>query len=269
MPPASRPASVPATSEDTDEGPALLAPRLRPDRGRPRRAGGAAERPGHGGRAARRPRRGTRRHRRGEVLATALTPTRQDQLVDVDAGDGEACRSLRTFTWRPATSFRWPPWARSCRAAWPSHGRKMRGELVQRHVVLGERVGLGSDHGGNPHPPPAWPWCAVRRAMGITSTSSTTSRSPNRPDSMSVARVARDRLRLGVPFALPTSAVDEVGAERVGSVRHRGRGARPVRAVTARVLRDVSVGPSEPPSRAGSAWGPANRSTRWSTCRTT
>ena len=75
-----------------DEGPPVLAARVRPDRGRPRRARRAAERPRHGRRAARRARRGPRRHRRGPgARPRAPTPNADKiQLVDVDAGDGEA-----------------------------------------------------------------------------------------------------------------------------------------------------------------------------------
>jgi phenylalanyl-tRNA synthetase beta chain len=70
---------------------------------------------------------------------------------------------------------------------------------------------------------------------------------PNRPDAMSVAGVARDlAARLGVPFTLPEPVVDEVPASRLGGVTVEVEAPDLCGRFTARVLRDVTVGASDP-----------------------
>ena len=70
---------------------------------------------------------------------------------------------------------------------------------------------------------------------------------PNRPDAMSVAGVARDlAARRGIPFGLPDPRPAIVPAERLGDVTVEILDPDRCGRFTARVLRGVTVGPSDP-----------------------
>src|SRR5690606_34819722 len=110
-------------------------------------------------------------------------------------------------------------------------------------------LGLGGDHRGIQILPAGLPVGApFAEAMGITAdVLYDLEINPNRPDAMSVAGVARDlAARLGVPFSLPEPAVDEVPAERLPSVTVEVEAPDLCGRFTARVLRGVTVGDSDP-----------------------
>jgi phenylalanyl-tRNA synthetase beta chain len=127
--------------------------------------------------------------------------------------------------------------------------RKLRGEWSNGMLCSARELGLSDDHGGIHILPEGLPLgTGLREALGIESdVLYDLEINPNRPDAMSIAGVARDlAARLGVPFALPEPAVDEVAAERLGDVRVEVEAPDLCGRFTARVLRGVSVGASDP-----------------------
>ena len=157
------------------------------------------------------------------VLATRPHPDADRiQLVDVDAGDGEALQIVlrRVQHGAPATWCRWPRSAPSCPTAWRS---------------AGARCGASSPTGCCARPA-SWASATTTRGILVLPAGPAASGAdftealgiepdvlydlevnPNRPDAMSVAGVARDlAARLGVPFAVPEPVVD-------GGARPRAR----------------------------------------------
>jgi phenylalanyl-tRNA synthetase beta chain len=127
--------------------------------------------------------------------------------------------------------------------------RKMRGQWSNGMLCSARELGLGSDHAGIHVLPPGLPVGApFVEAMGISAdVLYDLEINPNRPDAMSVAGVARDlAARLGVPFTLPEPVVDEVPASRLGGVTVEVEAPDLCGRFTARVLRDVTVGASDP-----------------------
>ena len=99
--------------------------------------------------------------------------------------------------------------------------RKVRGEWSNGMLCSAAELGLGEDHEGILILPADLPVGApLAEAMGIEhDVLFDLEVNPNRPDAMSVAGVARDlAARLGVPFALPEPAVEEVPAELLKDV---------------------------------------------------
>jgi phenylalanyl-tRNA synthetase beta chain len=127
--------------------------------------------------------------------------------------------------------------------------RKMAGVVSNGMLCSSLELGLGDDHAGililPAHLEPGTPFA---EAMGIQrDVVYDLEINPNRPDAMSVAGVARDlAARLGVPFALPDPAADEVpgaGIERVSvEILDPDLCGR----FEARVLSGVQVGPGDP-----------------------
>ena len=142
------------------------------------------------------------------VLATRAHP-RADrvQLVDVDAGDGSSLQVVcGAFNFgsgdlvplaRPGT--RLPGGMEIGR-------RKVRGEWSDGMLCSAAELGLGEDHSGIlVLPPQARAGAPLADALGIAAdVVFDLEVTPNRPDALSVAGVARDlAARLGVPFAVP------------------------------------------------------------------
>jgi phenylalanyl-tRNA synthetase beta chain len=186
-----------------------------------------------------------------EVLATRPHPNADKiQLVDVDAGDGEALQiACGAFNMVPGDLVPLATVGTTMPNGMEIGRRKMRGEWSNGMLCSARELGLGADHGGI-HVLPAGLAVGAPfvEAMGIESdVLYDLEINPNRPDAMSVAGVARDlAARLGVPFTLPAPAVDERASELVEGVGVEVDAPDLCGRFTARVLRGVTVGASDP-----------------------
>jgi phenylalanyl-tRNA synthetase beta chain len=184
------------------------------------------------------------------VLATRSHP-RADriQLVDVDAGDGEARQiACGAFNMAPGDLVPLATVGTVMPGGLEIGRRKMRGEWSNGMLCSARELGLGDDHAGIFVLPPDLPVGAdFTEAMGIQQdVLYDLEVNPNRPDAMSVAGVARDlAARRGVPFAIPEPVVTEVPAERIRDVRIEVEAPDLCGRFTARVLRGVTVGESD------------------------
>jgi len=185
------------------------------------------------------------------VLATRPHP-RADriQLVDVDAGDGEALQiACGAFNMKAGDLVPLATVGTVMPGGIEIGRRKMRGEWSNGMLCSARELGLGDDHAGIFVLPPDLPVGAdVTEAMGIQQdVLYDLEINPNRPDAMSVAGVARDlAARRGVPFAVPEPVVTEVPAERIPDVGIEVEAPDLCGRFTARVLRGVTVGDSDP-----------------------
>jgi phenylalanyl-tRNA synthetase beta chain len=142
------------------------------------------------------------------VLGTAVHP-RADrvQLVDVDPGDGSPVHVVcGAFNFGPGDLV---PLARPgtrLPGGMEIGRRKVRGEWSDGMLCSAAELGLGEDHSGIlVLPPGAEPGASTADALGIgIDVVFDLDVTPNRPDALSVAGVARDlAARLKVPFAVP------------------------------------------------------------------
>jgi phenylalanyl-tRNA synthetase beta chain len=191
----------------------------------------------------------------GVVVARVLTTRphpRADriQLVDVDAGDGETLQiACGAFNMQAGDLVPLATVGTVMPGGVEIGRRKMRGEWSNGMLCSARELGLGDDHAGIFVLPPDLPVGAdVCEAMGIEQdVLYDLEINPNRPDAMSVAGVARDlAARRGVPFAIPEPVASEVPAERLGDVRVEVEAPDLCGRFTARVLRGVTVGDSDP-----------------------
>jgi phenylalanyl-tRNA synthetase beta chain len=186
------------------------------------------------------------------VLATRLHPNADKiQLVDVDAGDGEALQiACGAFNMRPGDLVPLAPVGTVLPNGLEIGRRKMRGEWSNGMLCSARELGLGDDHAGIFVLPPgsAAPGAPFADAMGLErDVLYDLEVNPNRPDAMSVAGVARDlAARLRLPFSLPGSQVDEVGGKHIDSVGIDVLDPDLCGRFSARVLQGVTVGPSDP-----------------------
>jgi phenylalanyl-tRNA synthetase beta chain len=137
------------------------------------------------------------------------------QLVDVDAGDGEALQ-ICCGAFNMAVGDLVP--LATLGAVMPDgmkiERRKLRGEWSNGMLCSGKELGLGDDHAGIMILDPGLvPGAELKAALGIVEdVLYDLEINPNRPDAMSVAGVARDlAARLGVPFTLGASITEAVG----------------------------------------------------------
>ena len=139
------------------------------------------------------------------------------QLVDVDTGDGEPlqiCCGATNLTVGDVVPLAtlgtvMPDGMEIAR-------RKMRGEWSNGMLCSGRELALGEDHSGIHILDPSLALgLPIVDALGITpDVLFDLDVTPNRPDAMSVAGVARDlAARLGLPFAIPEPQVDEVDGD--------------------------------------------------------
>jgi phenylalanyl-tRNA synthetase beta chain len=173
------------------------------------------------------------------------------QLVDVDAGDGEALQvACGAFNMRPGDLVPLAAVGTVMPDGLEIGRRKMRGEWSNGMLCSAHEIGLGSDHAGIFVLPPgiSEPGVPFADAMGIErDVLYDLEVNPNRPDAMSVAGVARDlAARLKLPFSLPEPQVEEVGGKHVDSVRVDVLDPDLCGRFSARVLQGVTVGPSDP-----------------------
>jgi phenylalanyl-tRNA synthetase beta chain len=186
------------------------------------------------------------------VLATRPHPNADKiQLVDVDAGDGEALQIVcGAFNMRPGDLVPLATVGTVMPNGLEIGRRKMRGEPSNGMLCSPRELGLGAEHAGIFVLPQgiSEPGVAFADAMGIErDVLYDLEVNPNRPDAMSVAGVARDlAARLGLPFSLPAPSVDEVGGKHIDSVRVDVLDPDLCGRFSARVLQGVAVGASDP-----------------------
>lgn len=171
------------------------------------------------------------------------------QLVDVDAGDGEALQiCCGAFNMSVGDLVPLATIGTTMGNGMEIARRKMRGEWSNGMLCSSQELGLGDDHGGIMILPGAAEVGApLTAALGIESdVLYDLEVNPNRPDAMSVAGVARDlAARLGLPFSLP---VPDVATS--GGVDAAARAAVEIvdgdlcGRFVARVLHNVTVGES-------------------------
>ncbi|MDD9371596.1 MAG: phenylalanine--tRNA ligase beta subunit-related protein, partial [Acidimicrobiales bacterium] len=186
-----------------------------------------------------------------EVLATRPHPNADKiQLVDVDAGDGEALQiACGAFNMAVGDLVPLATLGTTMPNGMEIGRRKMRGEWSNGMLCSARELGLGGDHAGIHILPAGLPvGVPFVEAMGIESDALYDLEiNPNRPDAMSVAGVARDlAARLGVPFTLPDPTVDEVPPAGLDDVSIEIEAPDLCGRFVARVLRGVAVGESDP-----------------------
>lgn len=170
------------------------------------------------------------------------------QLVDVDAGDGEALQiCCGAFNMAVGDLVPLATLGTVMPDGMKIERRKLRGEWSNGMLCSGKELGLGDDHAGIMILDPGLvPGAELKTALGIVDdVLYDLEINPNRPDAMSVAGVARDlAARLGVPFTplAPTTATAGLSIDGRVSVEILapdlcGR-------FYARVLDDVTVGES-------------------------
>jgi len=181
------------------------------------------------------------------VLATAPHPNADRvQLVDVDPGDGSTLRVVcGAYNFGPDDLV---PLARpgtTLPGGFEIGRRKVRGQWSDGMLCSGAELGLSDDHGGIlVLAPGASPGAALSEALGIhADVVFDLDITPNRPDALSVAGVARDlAARLGVPFSLSEAGDPPTGEAAKTSVVIDADDLCP-RFIAAR-LEGVVVGPS-------------------------
>jgi phenylalanyl-tRNA synthetase beta chain len=185
------------------------------------------------------------------VLGTRPHPDADKvHLVDVDTGDGEALQIVcGAFNMAAGDLVPLATLGATMPSGMAIGRRKMRGEWSNGMLCSAPELGLGGDPGGILLLPQGLEVGApFVEAMGIErDVLYDLEINPNRPDAMSVAGVARDlAARLGLPFGIPEPAVDELPADAVRDVTVEVEAPDLCGRFTARVLRGVSVGVSDP-----------------------
>ena len=144
------------------------------------------------------------------------------QLVDVDAGDGDALQiCCGAFNMEEGDLVPLATVGTVMPDGLEIARRKLRGEWSNGMLCSGAELGLGDDHSGilviagsgvDGDGDPPEPGTPVSEALGVTpDVLYDLEINPNRPDAMSVAGVARDlAARLGLPFAVPEPDVEEL-----------------------------------------------------------
>lgn len=171
------------------------------------------------------------------------------QLVDVDAGDGEALQiCCGAFNMAVGDLVPLATIGTTMPDGMEISRRKMRGEWSNGMLCSGRELRLGDDHSGIWILPTgvADPGTPVSTALGIEpDVLYDLEINPNRPDAMSVAGVARDlAARLRIPFSIPEPDVVESGAPADASARVEIVDPQGCGRFVARVLREVRVGES-------------------------
>jgi phenylalanyl-tRNA synthetase beta chain len=138
------------------------------------------------------------------------------QLVDVDAGDGEALQiCCGAFNMAVGDLVPLATLGTTMPDGMEIARRKMRGEWSNGMLCSSREIGLGADHGGiKVLPTDLTPGTPLVDALGIVpDVLWDLEVNANRPDALSVAGLARDlAARFGVPFSLVTPEVATGGA---------------------------------------------------------
>ncbi len=172
------------------------------------------------------------------------------QLVDVDAGDGEALQiCCGAFNMAVGDLVPLATIGTTMPGGMEIAARTMRGERSNGMLCSAAELGLGDGEAGiMVLDGGVVPGADLREAIGIApDVLWDLEVNPNRPDAMSVAGVARDlAARLGLPFAIPTPTVAEGGSEVADAASIEIVDADLCGRMLTRVLRDVSLGPTPP-----------------------
>jgi phenylalanyl-tRNA synthetase beta chain len=170
------------------------------------------------------------------------------QLVDVDAGDGEALQVVcGAFNFSAGDLVPLAPVGASLPNGMDIGRRKVRGEWSNGMLCASDELGLGEDHSGiMVLSTSAAPGTPLVEALGLTpDVVYDLDITANRPDAMSMAGVARDlAAKLELPFTLPEPVVTE-GPTPVGELTSIVIEAPDLcPRFTARVIQGVTIGPS-------------------------
>ncbi len=170
------------------------------------------------------------------------------QLVDVDRGDGEALQIVcGAFNMTAGDLIPLATLGTTMPNGMAIERRKMRGEWSNGMLCSATEIGLGEDSDGililSPGLTPGQP---LTEALGLQGDWLLDLEvNANRPDALSMAGVARDlAARLGVGFTLPTWTAPTGGAPGADVASVEIVDAEACARFLARVLRDVTIGPS-------------------------
>lgn len=172
------------------------------------------------------------------------------QIVDVDAGDGEALQvCCGAFNMSVGDLIPFATIGTVMPNGMEIGRRKMRGEWSNGMCCSGAEIGFGDDHDGimllGGSPALGTP---IHEALGVEAdVLYDLEVNPNRPDAMSIMGVARDLAAwLKVPFSVPQPTVAESGASALDVVKVTIADPDLCGRFTARVLRGLTVGESDP-----------------------
>ncbi|MGZ4760291.1 MAG: phenylalanine--tRNA ligase subunit beta, partial [Acidimicrobiales bacterium] len=170
------------------------------------------------------------------------------QLVDVDAGDGEALQiCCGAFNMSVGDLVPLATLGTVMGDGMKIERRKLRREWSNGMLCSGRELGLGDDHEGILILDPASvPGDDLKRSLGIVDdVLYDLEINPNRPDAMSVAGVARDlAARLGVPFTQLAPTVTPAAATLAGRASVEIAAPELCGRFYGRVLDDITIGPS-------------------------
>jgi len=130
-------------------------------------------------------------------------------LVDIDPGDGNAVRVVcGAHNYVVGDIVPWAPPGAELPGGFRLERRKIRGQFSDGMLCAPDELGLSDDHSGIMILPPDTPLGEdLRTVLGLDDIVFDLEITPNRPDAMSIAGVARDLASaLGVPFTLPEPA---------------------------------------------------------------
>ncbi|HEV7861265.1 MAG TPA: phenylalanine--tRNA ligase subunit beta, partial [Acidimicrobiia bacterium] len=130
-------------------------------------------------------------------------------LVDVDPGDGDAVRVVcGAHNYVVGDIVPWAPPGAELPGGFKLERRKIRGQFSDGMLCAPDELGLSDDHSGIMILAPETPLGEdLRTVLGLDDIVFDLEITPNRPDAMSIAGVARDlAAALGVPFSLPEPA---------------------------------------------------------------
>ena len=175
------------------------------------------------------------------------------QLVDVDAGDGEALQiCCGAFNMSVGDLVPLATLGTTMANGMEIARRKMRGEWSNGMLCAAEEIGLGDDQDGimvlegssaDGGPTPGTPLAEALEL--VPDVLYDLEVNPNRPDAMSIAGVARDlAARQGVAFALPIPDATEAGEDAVGRIDVEVLDPDLCGRFVARVVDGIRVGPS-------------------------
>lgn len=185
------------------------------------------------------------------VLGTRPHPNADNiQLVDVDAGDGEALQiACGAFNMQPGDLVPLATAGTVLPNGLEIGRRKLRGEWSNGMLCSQTELRLGDDSQGILVLPSDLPIGApLTEAMGLEAdVLYDLEVNPNRPDAMSVAGVARDlAARRGLPFKLPQPRLHELPAELVTDTTVEVLDPDLCGRFTVGVVRDVTITASDP-----------------------
>jgi phenylalanyl-tRNA synthetase beta chain len=134
-------------------------------------------------------------------------------LVDIDTGSGSARVVCGASNFAPGDVVPWAAPGASLPGGFQISQRRIRGQVSDGMLASGRELGISDDHEGILIlPAETGLGLDVRDALGLDDVIFDLEITPNRPDAMSVAGVARDlAAALGVPFTLSTPSVAETG----------------------------------------------------------